>query len=65
MTRIARLLTTCAGHAVALRDDEGGATAIEYALVASGVAVAIAATVFSFGSSVKGNLYEKVNSALN
>jgi pilus assembly protein Flp/PilA len=36
--------------------DESGATAVEYALVASGVGVVIAATVYSLGSGVK-NLY--------
>jgi pilus assembly protein Flp/PilA len=36
-----------------LRDD-GGATAIEYAMIASGIAVAIAATVMTLGSSVNG-----------
>jgi pilus assembly protein Flp/PilA len=44
--------------------DESGATAIEYALVASGVAVAIASTVVSLGSAVKTNLYGNVASAL-
>ena len=34
--------------------DESGATAIEYAMIASGVGVAIAASVVSLGSSVKG-----------
>jgi pilus assembly protein Flp/PilA len=42
--------------------DERGATAIEYALIASGVAVAIAATVFTLGSGVK-NMFTKVNNA--
>src|SRR5262249_2821867 len=46
-----------------LRDDSG-ATAIEYALVASGIAVAIASTVTALGSSVKNNLYSNVASAL-
>lgn len=44
--------------------DEGGATAIEYALVASGIAVAIASTVVSLGSAVKNNLYGNVATAL-
>ncbi len=39
--------------------DEGGATAIEYALIASGIAAAIAATVSSLGTSVQG-LYTSV-----
>jgi pilus assembly protein Flp/PilA len=45
-----------------LRDD-GGATAIEYAMIASGVGVAIAATVTSLGSGVKG-LFTTVSTAL-
>jgi len=44
--------------------DERGATAIEYALVASGIAVAIASTVVSLGSAVKNNLYGNVATAL-
>ena len=39
--------------------DEGGATAIEYAMIASGIAVAIAATIVSLGSNVQG-LYNSV-----
>ena len=44
--------------------DEGGATAIEYCMLASGVGATIAATVFSFGSEIKSNLYDKVAAAL-
>jgi len=36
--------------------DEQGATAIEYALMASGIGAAVAATVWNLGSST-GNLY--------
>jgi pilus assembly protein Flp/PilA len=43
--------------------DESGATAIEYAMIASGVGVAIAATVVNLGSSVKG-LFTNVSSSL-
>src|SRR5208282_3394535 len=39
--------------------DDGGATAIEYAMIASGVAIAIASTIVSLGSTVKG-LYTSV-----
>jgi pilus assembly protein Flp/PilA len=39
--------------------DDGGATAIEYAMIASGIAVAIASTIVSLGSTVKG-LYTSV-----
>ena len=45
-------------------DDEHGATAIEYALLASCVAGAIAATVFSFGSELKSTFYDKIAAAL-
>jgi pilus assembly protein Flp/PilA len=44
--------------------DESGATAIEYAMIASGVGVAIASTVMSLGSAVKNNLYGNVAAAL-
>jgi pilus assembly protein Flp/PilA len=44
--------------------DESGATAIEYALVASGIAVAIASTVVTLGSAVKNNLYGNIAQAM-
>jgi len=50
-----RLVTTAARF---LREEDG-ATAIEYAMIASGVAVAIATTVVSLGSTVQG-LYSSV-----
>ena len=43
--------------------DENGATAIEYAMIASGIAVAIATTVMTLGSSVNG-LYSSVLTAM-
>jgi pilus assembly protein Flp/PilA len=43
--------------------DEGGATAIEYAMIASGIAVAIAATIVTLGSSVQG-MYTNVATAM-
>jgi pilus assembly protein Flp/PilA len=55
---------TIIASAVRFMRDESGATAIEYALVASGVAVAIASTVMSLGSAVKNNLYNNVATAL-
>ena len=42
-----------------LAADENGATAIEYALIAAGIGVAIAATVTSLGSAVAG-LYQSL-----
>lgn len=42
---------------------EGGATAIEYGLIAAGIAVAIIAAVFALGDEVKG-FFEDVQSDL-
>jgi pilus assembly protein Flp/PilA len=65
MTSLARWLPKTAHHFVRLLADERGATAIEYALIAAGVGAAIAATVFSLGSSVKQQLYDKISDAFN
>jgi pilus assembly protein Flp/PilA len=43
--------------------DDSGATAIEYAMIASGIAVAIATTIMSLGTSVQG-LYSSVLTAM-
>jgi pilus assembly protein Flp/PilA len=43
--------------------DDGGATAIEYALIASGVAGAIIAVVMSLGTAVQ-TKYQSVNDAM-
>jgi Flp pilus assembly pilin Flp len=53
-----------AGLRVACRllKDEGGATAIEYALIAAGVGVTIASTVWGVGSSLKESWYDKLAS---
>lgn len=42
--------------------DEKAATAVEYAMIASGIALAIAATVMTLGTRVSG-LYESVSAA--
>jgi pilus assembly protein Flp/PilA len=41
--------------------DERGATAIEYALIAAGVGAAVASSVYTLGSAVKENLYDKIS----
>jgi pilus assembly protein Flp/PilA len=43
-------------------NDQGGATAIEYSLIAAGIAAAIIATVTGLGTSVKA-MWESVSSA--
>ncbi len=61
MSKLAKLPVV----ALALRflRDDGGATAIEYAIIASGIAVAIAATLVTLGSSVTG-MYSAVLTAM-
>jgi pilus assembly protein Flp/PilA len=63
MSSTAALRTTIA-HIRRLVTDERGATAIEYAMLASGIAVTIAATVFSFGSQLKTTFYDKIAALL-
>ena len=44
--------------------DEGGATAIEYALIASGIGAAIISIVSGLGNTIVNNLYDKVSAGL-
>ena len=40
--------------------DERGATAIEYAMIAGGVSIAIVGTVLNLGSTLKTTFYDKL-----
>ena len=40
--------------------DQRGATAIEYAMIAAGIGVTIASTVWGVGSSLKESWYDKL-----
>jgi pilus assembly protein Flp/PilA len=62
MTKIRSIITPACARFIA---DERGATAIEYAMIAAGIGVAISATVFNLGSAVKTNLYDKIAAAFN
>jgi pilus assembly protein Flp/PilA len=42
--------------------DDSGATAIEYAMIAAGIGVTIASTVWGLGSALKENWYDKLGS---
>ena len=44
--------------------DEGGATAIEYAMIAAGVSVAVVGAVTSLGTHLKTTFYDKLASLL-
>jgi len=41
--------------------DQSGATAIEYALIAAGIGVTVASTIWNVGAGVKANLYDKLS----
>ena len=47
------------------RRDAQGTTAIEYALIASGVGMAIITTVFGLGSQLQTSWYAKIASIFN
>jgi len=63
MRKIDTLIAAAARGLARLAADERGATAIEYALIASGVGAAIAATVYALGTPVK-DLYTKVSDTM-
>ena len=46
-------------------NDTSGATAIEYAMIAAGIAIAIIATVNTLGSTVLNSKFNTVKNALN
>ena len=54
------LVSTLALLRARVAANEGGATAIEYALMASGIGLAVATTVLSVGSSLKTNFYDAI-----
>jgi pilus assembly protein Flp/PilA len=54
-----RVTSFIAGQATRFARDENGATAIEYAMIAAGIATAIVATVNALGITVKG-MYESI-----
>ena len=58
------LLGSLAMLARRFQADESGATAIEYALIAAGIAVAIVTTVTNLGSTIKTALWDKVGNAM-
>ena len=54
MYRFSNLTSAIAGKVRAFTRDDRGATAIEYAMIASGIAVAIVAAVASLGTATQG-----------
>ena len=62
MTRLQMLCANAGRQIDRFRTDQSGATAIEYALIAVGIAVVIVAAVTGIGSSVK-NAFTSVAAA--
>jgi pilus assembly protein Flp/PilA len=60
-----RLWTTLAARAADFTAEESGATAIEYGLIAAGIATVIIGLVYSIGSSIQTKLYDKVYQGMN
>jgi pilus assembly protein Flp/PilA len=65
MTQIETLHSTIRQGLTRFCMDESGATAIEYALVAGGIGVAVASTVWSLGSTLKTTFYDKIGGMFN
>ena len=64
MARKSTLLANTKRTAGRFLADERGATAIEYALIASGIGAAIISIVLGVGNTVVNNLYNKVSTGL-
>ena len=64
MARKLNLLSNSRRAAGRFLADERGATAIEYALIASGIGAAVISIVFGLGTTVTNNLYNKVSTGL-
>ena len=57
------MFASTAGRQLArFRADDSGTTAIEYGMIAAGVAVCIAGTVWNVGTTIKATFYDKLAS---
>jgi Flp pilus assembly protein, pilin Flp len=64
MHRFTKLTTFIATRAKCLARDESGATAIEYALIASGISIVIVAAVNSLGTTINNLFFERIATAM-
>ena len=60
MTKFNTLRECAARQWARFAADEGGTTAIEYAMIAAGVSVAVVGAVNSLGSHLKTTFYDKL-----
>jgi Flp pilus assembly pilin Flp len=64
MQALRRLVAEAAACGQRFLVEDKAATAIEYGLIASAIAVAICAMIFSIGTSIKEVLYDKIATEL-
>ena len=64
MHKFTDMTSFIAAQAKRLVRDESGATAMEYAIIAAGIGIAILVAVNSLGTATKGK-YETIESSLN
>jgi len=64
MIDVARFWTSFASRAAAFPTNDSGATAIEYGLIAAGIAVAIMSIVYNVGSTIQSTLWIKIEQGL-
>jgi len=64
MTRLETLCEATRRELARFSADESGATAIEYAMIAAGVSVAIVGAVSGLGSHLKTTFYDKLAALL-
>jgi pilus assembly protein Flp/PilA len=60
-----KFTTDAADRALRFAHDERGATAIEYSVVAAGVAMAVAGAIRVLGNNVLTNLYDQLAAAFS
>lgn len=65
MTGLPRTMSALHRHAVRFLADEHGGTAIEYALVASGIGAAVAGTIWNLGTEIRTTFYNKLTTIMN
>jgi pilus assembly protein Flp/PilA len=64
MTSFATFCSVTRRRVSAFLADDRAATAVEYAMIAAGIAAAVAATVFTLGTEVRDKLYQKISDGL-
>jgi len=64
MTKLKMLCGTIGREVSRFRADDNGATAIEYAMLAAGISIAIIGVVSGLGSSLKTTFYDKLAALL-